>query len=580
MRALYLVLSVLISLPTSTFADEHCKKILTGTYYAAPYSEPIGIHAAAIHLLSDDPMNGKPSYHVEKRGDRLVHIGAITGKIFETEEGYNFVGDDNLFNKIAGNGTTACGYMIVSNAITDSDKRRVLYVDLKKANTEKVKEIYDYLMEIWTLVGDDAESRFITKVPTRKMTLEAFTNTTHFMYQEFRDGIAGFALLVPLEKEFLLGGIVTSLSPAAHAGETITYDQNGDYPIKGSPWTSDFSKSLYPNAPTDNTVTVNGGDRVDTVYGGADHQNGKAKDALAARNTVTINKGVVRYSVYGGVASASGSSKATVSDNTITMNAGAEGAYAGEAHTESGTATATGNAVVMNVGTTPTLMGGVAMTTGDGNTIANNNTVIMKDGITEVVYGGSARSNGENTAMATGNTVTITGGSVTEAIIGGGASNDEGGKMVMATNNTVILEGKLVFRQEYTVIRGGSGPNAFTGNALVIKNPMDSAVKAIGNFETMSLTISNKTPAITTTELKLGDGKRKTTISRIDIVDTEKLLAVGDSVVLIRATKIINPELVSAESVGSQGKAVDYTFKIHTTPDSIVAEVATVTPKQ
>ena len=196
MRALYLLLSVLISLPTLTFAKESCEKRMTGTYYAVPYSEPSGIHAVAISLLSDDPMNGKPNAYVEKRGDQLVHTGAVSKITFDTS-GYDFAKNDNLFNKIAGNGATECGYLI-----TGSSGIKVLYANLKKVDSKKVRELYDYFMEVWTRGSRIVdESRFITKVSTRKMTLEAFTNTTYFLYQEYSDGIVGVALLVPLEKK-------------------------------------------------------------------------------------------------------------------------------------------------------------------------------------------------------------------------------------------------------------------------------------------------------------------------------------------------------------------------------------------
>ena len=197
MKALYLVLSALISLPALAFADERCEKIMIGTYYVVPYSEPSGIHVLAIELLSDDPMNGKPNFRVEKRGDELVHTGGASGRAFDTEGGDNFADDDNFFNGVLGNGTTACGY-----EIDNSGGIKVFYADLKKADSKKVKKLYDYFTETWTRLSDsDYESRFITKVPTRKMTLKAFTNTTYFMYQKYSDGIGGAALLVPLEKK-------------------------------------------------------------------------------------------------------------------------------------------------------------------------------------------------------------------------------------------------------------------------------------------------------------------------------------------------------------------------------------------
>jgi|GEM_PF-3409029 len=189
---------LLLAYSPFVLAEDVCEERMIGTYYAVPYSEPSGIHLLAIELLSDDPMNGKPSAYVEKQGNELVHRGAVSGRVFDIS-GYNFSEDKNLFNSIAGNGTTECGYRI-----SDANKIKVFYADLKKANRAKVKELYDYFMKNWTLVGRDAnESRFITKVSPRKMTLKAFTNTTYFLYQEYSDGIVGVALLVPLEKKGL-----------------------------------------------------------------------------------------------------------------------------------------------------------------------------------------------------------------------------------------------------------------------------------------------------------------------------------------------------------------------------------------
>lgn len=186
-------LFTLVLLPSFAFAKDDCEKIMAGTYYVTPYSEPSGIHHIAIELLNDDPMNGKPVFHVEKKGAELVHIGATSGKAFGIE--VIDADDKNIFNQEAGRDITKCGYEIEGSDI------KVLYVDLKKADKEQVKELYDYFTEIWSRFGRvSGDSRFLTKVPTRKMTLKAFTKTKYFLYNEYSDGVIGIGLLVPLEK--------------------------------------------------------------------------------------------------------------------------------------------------------------------------------------------------------------------------------------------------------------------------------------------------------------------------------------------------------------------------------------------
>ena len=73
----------------------------------------------------------------------------------------------------------------------------------KKRTVKRSKKLYGHFMEVWALLSNSGhESRFTTKVPTRKMTLKAFTNTSCFLYKEHSDGVAGAALLVPFEKKW------------------------------------------------------------------------------------------------------------------------------------------------------------------------------------------------------------------------------------------------------------------------------------------------------------------------------------------------------------------------------------------
>ena len=195
-RGVCLVLSMMLSLPTLVFAKENCEKKMLGSYYVVPYSEPSGIHMTAINLISDDPMNGKPVFRVEKRGGELVHIGSVSGNVFDTDSD-DMAEDNNLFNGILGSGTTRCGYEVDGNSDI-----KVFYVDLKKADKKKVKELYGYAMEIWERSSSHADtSRFRTKVAKRKMTLKEFTNTSYFLYNLYSDGTIGVAFLVPLEKK-------------------------------------------------------------------------------------------------------------------------------------------------------------------------------------------------------------------------------------------------------------------------------------------------------------------------------------------------------------------------------------------
>jgi len=190
-------------------------------------------------------------------------------------------------------------------------------------------------------------------------------------------------------------------------------------------------------AAANNTVTINGGTVNGKIYGGGAliwDDGGNSGNAIAANNTVTINGGIVNGNgAYGGEAMITGDGgdyggnhgHAVVENNTLTINGttinvnGWGYFMGGHAHADLGSATGTGNLMIINsgtfnggVGTIANFFGGETETR-TGVATAKGNSMIINSGTFNVptinIYGGYAEIvNG--TATATSNTVSISGG--------------------------------------------------------------------------------------------------------------------------------------------------------------------------
>lgn len=217
-----------------------------------------------------------------------------------------------------------------------------------------------------------------------------------------------------------------------------------------------------------NQVNVTGGTVVERLYGGWSYY------GQVYGNSVTISGGQLGLEVFGGYAEDS-----QVYDNTLTISGGnLKYAYGGSAN--------------------------VGMVTG--------NTVFISGGTVEnELYGGySYDYNAEN------NAVFINGGYLPGKIFGGASFYRS------ATGNLVALSGQPIFDQATTNIYGGGsgytflGEDAFTGNILMVANPIASPVNSIQNFELYRFVLpaSQAAPLIRTTDLDLTDGG--TRAARVD----------------------------------------------------------------
>ena len=318
-----------------------------------------------------------------------------------------------------------------------------------------------------------------------------------------------------------------------------------------------------------NTVSISGGSISSTVYGGAAGfiNNSGATIAIASTNTVNISGGSFLW-IYGGRAESSNT--ATANHNTVSISDGtfSNTVYAGvsKATSSSGIATASYNTTNVSGGSiSGWVYGGRAESSGTAT--ANHNTVTISGGsISNPVYGGVAESSG-TAATASYNTVTISSGLVSGNVTGGHA-NSGSGTTIAVNHNTVILLGNPVFGTATQLlggnVSGGATGDSFTGNRLVVQNPLVSPVSKIANFQHMELTIAAGAPAITAGTLTLGDTTHgATTVDRLDIFGAGRALNMGETVTVIQthAGGVTNNGLTGT-TTGSQGAGLDYTYTL------------------
>ena len=239
---------------------------------------------------------------------------------------------------------------------------------------------------------------------------------------------AALPLLLPL---LLAGMLCLAMQTAAHA------NSGG---VTGQPTLNDYTgtDSSGNVTPTGGRVTIDS-DVTGNVRGGYADTLGTA----ATNNTVTMTGGTVGADVYGGQA------------------------IGGDV---------TGNSVTISGGTVTNYVYGGWST----DHAASNNSVTISGGTVGFVYGGRSSSVGFS---AIGNTVIISGGMVTNGVIGG--SNSTGN----ATGNTVRIMGTASFGAN-AIISGGStgasGGDEFTGNTLHMDVALAKPIAQVLRFETIN----------------------------------------------------------------------------------------------
>lgn len=194
-------------------------------------------------------------------------------------------------------------------------------------------------------------------------------------------------------------------------------------------------------------VTISGGSW-DAVYGLKGQP--RTGDALAEGARLVINGGAVNRDIYGGYArSDSGTARAGGNTVIITgLNGSASSFYGGRARATGGNAVASANSLILSgslaLGTYPQAFGGHAQTfaTTGGSVLATNNrlTLALDNAVSlDLAVGGrsSASSSPGTVVGAYGNMVTLAGGTVTN-LYGGWATNDG---PTEASGNTVAIAG-------------------------------------------------------------------------------------------------------------------------------------------
>ncbi|CAK7069220.1 MAG: hypothetical protein DELT_01804 [Desulfovibrio sp.] len=315
-----------------------------------------------------------------------------------------------------------------------------------------------------------------------------------------------------------LAFLICGPNPAL-AGETIVWNGAGQPGTTGELRPEPYAPartSLFPDAPSGNTVTVNG-IVPDRVYGG--YWQSLSDSAVTSSNTVTIVGGSIGGHVYGGYAmGASGSNSATANGNSVYVRGGDIG--------------------------------------GD-------------------VYGGQARS--DDTAKADGNSVTIAGGSISGHVYGGYASSDS--SAATAGGNTVTLTGSPLFTAT-SVLYGGDAlgfvsADAFTGNSLNVWNYTGSSVAEARNFQYLNVILPASLQAFSVTTLTLGDGAgTNSEITGVSIMGGGAIPQSGDVLPLISAATVSGAISNDGAVIsGKKGVSLLYDFQLDQTAAGITATV-------
>lgn len=248
--------------------------------------------------------------------------------------------------------------------------------------------------------------------------------------------------------------------------ETIVYP--GQTP--GNPGTPPVPNSIYPDVPSNNTVTINGGGATigGSVFGGI----GQTTGITSTGNVVTLNGGRVTRNVTGGWSLNSNSE-----NNQVILDNGRVDNIVFGGWVDGGTGAANNNLVSVNGGMTlaSNIYGAYVQGTGG----AQGNNVIINGGTmlsgTSIIAGAYSLSVG----TVQDNTVTISGGTMDSATVYGGRANSSGNIL----NNTLNIQNGTIGGSVY----GGqliTGNNLVSGNKLMISGGSiagDAFGGAIGN---------------------------------------------------------------------------------------------------
>ena len=407
------------------------------------------------------------------------------------------------------------------------------------------------------------------------------------------------------------GGAQLAISPSV-AEATSSYQISGTV-VKDGGGSSDFSGSdptdpvysagnkIYDfkhsstSAPEGFKVTITRATGWDKFYGVQLNDVGTIKD-----NTLTVNGGNFSDGVYGGYFYNYGS--ADVIDNTVYINGGqVTNVYGGS--TLSGSAN--DNKVYINGGQVDNVYGGKTQ-----NGAANNNTVTVSGGtINKQVFGGNSAAGDANN-----NTITVSGGTIKDDIMGGYSTDHKaddntvtisgspeisssaqiwgGNARTSASNNTVNILSSITV----SLIQGGYVANAdgqVTGNTLNIaaKGVTTGAVRGfqnmnfflpsdIANNDTM-LTV-NDSSGTNVKDVTFGaaalSGVKLVKGDTVNLITNPSGLTTDDSLKTIDSATLAKETFLSANSLTTDNK---YELSISKKgEDTIIATVDNVTEQK
>ncbi|MBO6253964.1 MAG: hypothetical protein J6O49_09980, partial [Bacteroidaceae bacterium] len=248
--------------------------------------------------------------------------------------------------------------------------------------------------------------------------------------------------------ETVYGGYASSSSPIKNVyGNKVTVNSGGyvggmiygGYAMAGTAGGTGNNK---------NTVTITGGTVNDSVYGGYSGSG----DALYNQITISGATATIKGNVYGGYSSTNGDA----TNNHVKLNSGgAYAVYGGYSNSSSTSSSANENDVTIQGTVTSDVNGGNAYY---GN-VSGNKVYIKSGASVQKVAGGSAREYGS----AETNTVEISGGTVSNIVMGGFSQRGIAGGDTKVKGNTVTISAGSVTNHVY----GGFSPNNETNNKAI-----------------------------------------------------------------------------------------------------------------
>ncbi|MDR1134233.1 MAG: autotransporter outer membrane beta-barrel domain-containing protein [Synergistaceae bacterium] len=325
--------------------------------------------------------------------------------------------------------------------------------------------------------------------------------------------------------------VLAAIAPFQAAAEDINYPQNGELRLDPEP---PAAMALYPDSPSDNTISVEGSEIKGGVYGGVDYTS--AQDAESSGNTATvkgsevgsliggqavvetgngnasaennainlINSKIVMKDAIGGHAEISGTGSVSASGNTVNIfgsrldDGSVIGGEAEDNGYGMGVAAADNNAVnITDSHVQFSTTGGLVFTMGAASASENRISVtrstlsigeywdssIGQNGsyVIPNLFGGSAVGFMGN-AEASGNVITVTDSFINANLVGGMAVSPYGDSF--ARNNVVTLIGNTDIA--YYLAGGrtqmGAPTDLFTGNTLNVWEPKDGGITVGGDL--------------------------------------------------------------------------------------------------